>query len=208
MRFDMGDVPGWIGGVGAAAAFLFASISYAYDLALRRKRGLRAQAQLVDAWIAGVRREQIDGGIRVIYDLTISNRSNTVIRGGRGEIAIGTELPQGVDVGIVPPNDSAGPFRKPCPLDYLGAASDREWGTDVPEDAAEIIGISRVAFGFTDSLGNRWRREFDGNLYLQSTAEQQFNQTLRQVFRAAGLDHPVRRRIGLIKRRIGLNRRA
>jgi hypothetical protein len=205
VRFDMGDVPEWIGGVGAAAAFLFASVSYAYDLALRRKRGLRAQAQFVDVWIASARREHIDGGIRVTYDLTVSNRSNTVVRGGRAEIAIGTELPQYMKVGVVPPNDSIGPFRKPCPLDYMGAASDRKWGTDVPEDPEEIIEISRVAFAFTDSSGNGWRREFDGNLYLQWTAEQYLKQILKGVFRAADLDHPFRRRIGLYR---GSRRRA
>jgi hypothetical protein len=196
----MGDVPGWIGGVGAAAAFLFASGSYAYDLLLRRKRSLRAQAQYVDAWIAGARREQIEGGIRVTYDLTISNRSNTVVRDGTVEIAIGTELPQYVEVGgVVPPNDSVGPLRKPCPLDYMGAASDRKFGTDVPEDPEEIVGISRLAFAFTDSSGNRWRREFNGDLYLQWTAEQRLKQILKEVFRAADLDHRFLRRIGLYR---------
>jgi hypothetical protein len=77
-----------------------------------------------------------------------------VVKSGVAEIAIGSELPRDVEVGVVPPNDSVGPFRKPCPLDYMGAASDREWGTEVPEDPEEIIGISRVAFAFVDSSGN------------------------------------------------------
>jgi hypothetical protein len=35
------------------------------------------------------------------------------VRGGRVDIAIGTELPQSVEVGIVPPNDSVGRFGSP-----------------------------------------------------------------------------------------------
>lgn len=109
-------------------------------------------------------------------------------RDGRAEIAIGTELPRYVEVDVVPPNDSAGPFRKPCPLDYMGAASDRDFGTDVPEDPKEIIGISRIAFEFTDSSSNRWRREFNGDLYPRWTGEQRLKQIQSEVLRAAGLD--------------------
>jgi len=151
VRFDMGTVPEWIGGCGAAAAFLFAAGSYAYDLRSRRRTEERRQASRVDAWVdsqdwngpAGAQTFEVT--IALVNDNQVAMREAFVslsFSGGGGVWSAGPvfptlrEKPQRLSVSVNP----------------------QDQPPELRAQAGSWVSDQDVTLDFMDGDGRHWRR--------------------------------------------------
>lgn len=159
-------LPDWIGGIGTAAAFLFAAATFAYSLYRGRISDRRNQAEQCDAWIGAMTANVLDDDQRgsrlhLAFELRISNVSALALRSATAALEFGIYAPEILQVGTIPPNGNMGPLRMTYALDLKRPADYQP-----PDKSSHLIGMSRLELEFRDSAGNMWNRRFDGRLQL------------------------------------------
>lgn len=165
-----GNVPEWIGGVGTAAAFIFAALVFWYELHARRRDEHRTQARLVDAWVVDARvgRLDVDDPTPAIYaTYAVVNGSAQAVRHVEVISWIREDIAAGQHCSVVPPTGNE-------PM--LIETKEPIWGlTDAlvslfkDETGKRIAGIltDHLSLTFTDAGGRKWRRDDRGNLKLE-----------------------------------------
>jgi hypothetical protein len=164
-KWQWGNVPAWVAGIGTVATFSFVALSYNRDLVARRQteektrtETMQSQARLFDAWAEPSR---IDTDNRV-YTLMVSNGSAQAIR----DVTV-TVLVTAWAVGsfrwpsIVPPT-ALGDYPKELFTEVLGEDSPLR-GRPIEE----VRENTRVSVRFVDANGTRWYRTGGGELVNQ-----------------------------------------
>ena len=171
MRYNLGDIPEWIGGCGTMLALGFAAFSYWNELRKRRSERRFEQARLLDAWItkaealvlsvpdaAGGYPEEV-----VLFTTHVSNASAQSFRLVGITFTVGESVGSANVLHVVPPTGD-----RPIELS-LGMTMPPEVDTSMTSE--EILGMTNLDMSFTDASGNRCRRTAEGELqFLYSLA--------------------------------------
>jgi hypothetical protein len=158
MRFDLGTVPDWIGGVGAFLAFGFAAVSYGYDRSFRRKRDRAAEASLCAAWISVVQLDQDDGSI-ISYSIEIVNRNHVPMVSGSAIITFDDDHQIRASIGTIPPT-----INQFTSHTFSLHVPGRNLSTLHPD---QLLRMSKLSLQFVDTNGDRWTRTDRGKLSVE-----------------------------------------